>query len=42
LVNALVVEFPPLDPTEEAKMDPNFMMKVIGERAPPPVSFSAD
>ncbi len=30
----LVVEFPPLDPAEEAKMDPNFMMKVIGERAP--------
>src|SRR5438094_10607042 len=30
----LVVEFPPLDPAEEAKMDPDFMMKVIGERAP--------
>src|SRR6516162_4389080 len=30
----LVVEFPPLDPAEEAKMDPNFMMKIIGERAP--------
>src|SRR5262249_49571209 len=30
----LVVEFPPLDPAEEAKMDPNFMMRVIGERAP--------
>ena len=30
----LVVEFPPLDPAEEAKMDSNFMMKVIGERAP--------
>jgi hypothetical protein len=30
----LVVEFPPLDPAEEAKLDPNFMMKVIGERAP--------
>jgi hypothetical protein len=30
----LVVEFPPLDPAEEAKMDPTFMMKVIGERAP--------
>src|SRR4029077_14435057 len=30
----LVVEFPPLDPAEEAKMDPNLMMKVIGERAP--------
>jgi naringenin degradation protein FdeH len=31
----LVVEFPPLDPAAEAKMDPNFMMKVIGDRAPP-------
>jgi mannose-6-phosphate isomerase-like protein (cupin superfamily) len=30
----LMVEFPPLDAAEEAKMDPNFMMKVIGERAP--------
>jgi mannose-6-phosphate isomerase-like protein (cupin superfamily) len=30
----LVVEFPPLDPSAEAKMDPNFMMKVIGDRAP--------
>ena len=30
----LVVEFPPLDPAEAAKMDPNFMMKIIGERAP--------
>ena len=30
----LVVEFPPLDPAEEVKLDPNFMMKVIGERAP--------
>ena len=30
----LVVEFPPLDPVAEAKMDPNFMMKVIGDRAP--------
>jgi len=30
----LVVEFPPLDPAEEAKLDPNFMMKIIGERAP--------
>jgi hypothetical protein len=24
----------PLDPSVEAKMDPNFMMKVIGDRAP--------
>ena len=23
----LVVEFPPLDPAEEAKLDPNFMMR---------------
>jgi len=30
----LVVEFPPLDRAAEAKMDPNFMMKVIGDRAP--------
>ena len=30
----LVVEFPPLDPAEEAKLDRNFMMKLIGERAP--------
>ena len=30
----LVVEFPPLDPAEEAKMDPDFMMKIIGDRAP--------
>ena len=29
----LMVELPPLDAAEEAKMDPNFMMKVIGERA---------
>ena len=29
----LVVEFPPLDPAEAAKMDPNFMMKIIGDRA---------
>src|SRR5262249_56416081 len=29
----LVVEFPPLDPAEEVKLDPNFMMKIIGERA---------
>ena len=27
----LVVEFPPLDPAEEAKMDPHFMMKIIGD-----------
>jgi hypothetical protein len=25
----LVVEFPPLDPAEEAKMDPNFMMTLL-------------
>ena len=30
----LVVEFPPLDPAVEARMDPNLMMKVIGDRAP--------
>jgi mannose-6-phosphate isomerase-like protein (cupin superfamily) len=30
----LVVEFSPLDPAAEAKMDPNLMMKVIGDRAP--------
>jgi mannose-6-phosphate isomerase-like protein (cupin superfamily) len=30
----LVVEFPPLDPAAEAGMDPNLMMKVIGDRAP--------
>jgi mannose-6-phosphate isomerase-like protein (cupin superfamily) len=30
----LVVEFPPLDPIAEARMDPNLMMKVIGDRAP--------
>jgi mannose-6-phosphate isomerase-like protein (cupin superfamily) len=29
-----VVEFPPLDPDAETKMDPNFMMKVVGDRAP--------
>jgi mannose-6-phosphate isomerase-like protein (cupin superfamily) len=29
-----VVEFPPLDPATEAKMDPNFMMKVVGDHAP--------
>jgi mannose-6-phosphate isomerase-like protein (cupin superfamily) len=29
-----VVEFPPLDLAAEAKMDPNFMMKVIGASAP--------
>src|SRR5262245_14608840 len=29
-----VVEFPPLDPAAEAKMDPNFMMKVVGDHAP--------
>jgi mannose-6-phosphate isomerase-like protein (cupin superfamily) len=29
-----VVEFPPHDSAAEAKMDPNFLMKVIGDRAP--------
>ena len=29
-----VVEFPPLDPAAEAKMDPTFMMKVVGDHAP--------
>jgi mannose-6-phosphate isomerase-like protein (cupin superfamily) len=30
-----VVEFPPLDPAVEAKMDHNLMMKVVGDHAPP-------
>jgi mannose-6-phosphate isomerase-like protein (cupin superfamily) len=29
-----VVEFPPLDAATEAKMDPNFLMKTVGEKAP--------
>jgi mannose-6-phosphate isomerase-like protein (cupin superfamily) len=29
-----VVEFPPLDAATEAKMEPNFLMKSVGERAP--------
>ena len=29
-----VVEFPPLDPAAEAKMAPDFMMKVVGDHAP--------
>jgi len=29
-----VVEFPPLDPAVETKMDPNLMMKVVGNHAP--------
>ena len=29
-----VVEFPPLKPDAVAKMDPNFMMKVVGDHAP--------
>jgi mannose-6-phosphate isomerase-like protein (cupin superfamily) len=29
-----VVEFPPLDPAAETKMDVNFMMKVVGDHAP--------
>jgi mannose-6-phosphate isomerase-like protein (cupin superfamily) len=30
----LVVEFPPLNEAAVAKMDPNFMMKVVGDHAP--------
>jgi mannose-6-phosphate isomerase-like protein (cupin superfamily) len=29
-----VVEFPPLDAATEAKMDPNFLQKSVGEKAP--------
>jgi mannose-6-phosphate isomerase-like protein (cupin superfamily) len=29
-----VVEFPPLDAAAEAKMEPNFLMKSVGDRAP--------
>jgi mannose-6-phosphate isomerase-like protein (cupin superfamily) len=29
-----VVEFPPINPAVEAKMDPNLMMKVVGDHAP--------
>jgi len=29
-----VVEFPPIDDATVAKMDPNFMMKVVGDNAP--------
>jgi mannose-6-phosphate isomerase-like protein (cupin superfamily) len=29
-----VVEFQPLDPAKEAQMDPQFMMKVVGDHAP--------
>ena len=29
-----VVEFPPLDPAAEAKMEPNFLQKSVGSRAP--------
>jgi len=29
-----VVEFPPLDPATEAKMEPNFLMKSVGDHAP--------
>ena len=29
-----VVEFPPTDPAVESKLDPNFMMKVVGDHAP--------
>jgi mannose-6-phosphate isomerase-like protein (cupin superfamily) len=29
-----MVEFPPLDPAKEAKMDADFMMKIVGDHAP--------
>ena len=29
-----VVEFPPLDPTVEAKLEPNLMMKIVRDHAP--------
>jgi mannose-6-phosphate isomerase-like protein (cupin superfamily) len=29
-----VVEFPPLDPATEARMEPNFLQKSVGDRAP--------
>jgi len=29
-----VVEFPPLDAATEAKMDPNYLMKAVGDKAP--------
>jgi len=29
-----VVEFPPLDPATEASMEPNYLMKAVGNRAP--------
>ena len=29
-----MVEFPPLDDATEAKMDPNFLQKTVGEKAP--------
>src|SRR5262249_2439313 len=29
-----VVEFPPLDPAAEMKMEPNLMMRVVGDHAP--------
>ena len=29
-----VVEFPPLDPATEANMEPNFLMKSVGDHAP--------
>ena len=40
-----VVEFPPADPAIETKLDPNFMMKVVGDHAPArglPVNASID
>lgn len=30
-----VVEFPPVDEAKLGKLDPNFMMKIIGDNAPP-------
>jgi mannose-6-phosphate isomerase-like protein (cupin superfamily) len=32
--NIRVVEFPPINDADVAKMDPNFMMKVVGDNAP--------
>jgi uncharacterized cupin superfamily protein len=29
-----VVEFPPLDAATEAKMDPQYLMKAVGDKAP--------
>src|SRR5664279_731419 len=30
-----VVEFPPLDAATESKIDPQYLMKLVGDRAPP-------